>query len=219
MEEDTLLDTHNIHTQLLVSGGKCSNTLRTSLWQLSWHLTPAGALTVNLARSSITSYPSTVGVMGRSSSCWLPNGSDMDRGQLEYSTDGSRDPFTLALMTGLRAGGGGVLLRPQRGCCCDAPRRLLGSSPAVLLTDEEDELLETLPSDDARWGRLNLPLAPDNARSMGTGTGTNGDAIFWLTEGNQDANTNGGQRRKKNRQNNSLYTFNWFHQVIKMFNL
>lgn len=107
----------------------------------------------------------------------------MDLGQLEYSTDGSRDPFTLARMTGLWWGssGGGVLLRPQRDCCCcccDAPRRLLGSSPAILLTDEEDELLETLPSDEARWGRLYLPLAPDNARSMGTGTGTKGDAIF-----------------------------------------
>lgn len=66
--------------------------------------------TVNLALSSITSYPSTVGVIGLSSPCWLPTGSDMERGQLEYSTDGSRVPFTLARVTGLWPGGG-VLLR------------------------------------------------------------------------------------------------------------
>lgn len=41
----------------------------------------------------------------------------------------------------------------------------------------EEELLETLPSDEARWGRLPLPLPPDKALSMGTGTGTKGDAI------------------------------------------
>lgn len=137
--------------------------------------------------------------MGRSPSCWLPTGSEMDRGQLEYSTDGSRDPFTRARMTGLWwDSGGGVLLRPQRVCCCcDAPRRLLGSSPAVLLIDEEDELLETLPSDEARWGRLNLLLEPDNARSMGTGTGTKGDAIFWMMEGSRDANPGGWMKKKK----------------------
>lgn len=43
---------------------------------------------------------------------------------------------------------------------------------------EQDELLETLPSDEARCGRLSLLLPPDKALSMGTGTGTKGDAIF-----------------------------------------
>lgn len=127
----------------------------------------------------------------------------MDRGQLEYSTDASRDPFTLARMTGLW-GGGGVLLRPQRDCCCcccDPPRRLLGSSPAVLLTDEEDELLETLPSEEARWGRLG------SARSMGTGTGTNGDAIFLRgTGGNRDAHPGGVAKKKKEPVQKQLST-------------
>lgn len=137
----------------------------------------ADILTVNLALSSMTSYPSTVGVIGLSPSCWLPTGSDMDRGQLEYSTDGSRDPFTLARVTGLWCGGG-VLLRLQRDWRCEPPLPLLWSSPAVLVMDEQDELLETLPSDEARCGRLSLPLPPDKALSMGTGTGTKGDAIF-----------------------------------------
>lgn len=48
--------------------------------------------------------------MGLSSSCRLLTGSETDRGQLEYSTDGSRTPFTLARVTGLWRGGG-VLLR------------------------------------------------------------------------------------------------------------
>lgn len=43
---------------------------------------------------------------------------------------------------------------------------------------EEEGLLETLPSDEARWGRLTLLLPPDKALSMGTGTGTKGDAIL-----------------------------------------
>lgn len=42
---------------------------------------------------------------------------------------------------------------------------------------EEDGLLETLPSDEARWGRLTLPLPPVKVASMGTGTGTKGDAM------------------------------------------
>lgn len=58
----------------------------------------------------MTSYPSKVGVIGLSSSCRLLTGSEMDRGQLEYSIDGSRTPFTLARVTGLWWGGG-VLLR------------------------------------------------------------------------------------------------------------
>lgn len=70
-------------------------------------------VTVNLALSSMTSYPSTVGVMGLSSTCWLLAGSDMDRGQLEYPTEGSRDPFSLARASEL-CGGGGVRLRPAR---------------------------------------------------------------------------------------------------------
>lgn len=63
-------------------------------------------LTVNLALSSMTSYPNTVGVMGLSSPCWFPTGSEMERGQLEYSTDVSRAPLTLARVTGLWIGGG-----------------------------------------------------------------------------------------------------------------
>lgn len=43
---------------------------------------------------------------------------------------------------------------------------------------EEEGLLETLPSDEARWGLLTLPLPPDKALPMGTGTGTKGDAIL-----------------------------------------
>ena len=103
----------------------------------------------------------------------------MERGQLEYSMEGSRVPFTLARVTGLW-GGGGVLLRPplsmQRDWRWEA--NLPWSSPAALVTEEQDELLETLPSDDARCARLNLLLPPDKALSMGTGTGTKGDAIF-----------------------------------------
>lgn len=136
--------------------------------------------TVNLALSSMTSYPSTVGVIGLSS-CWLPSGSDMERGQVEYSTEGSRVPFTLAHVTGLWGGGGVLLLVPlsiQRDCRWDPPHPLLWSSPATLLKDEDEELLETLPSEEARCGRLSLLLPPDKALSMGTGTGTKGDAIF-----------------------------------------
>lgn len=44
--------------------------------------------------------------------------------------------------------------------------------------EEQDELLETLPTDEARCGRLSLLLPPDKALSMGKGTGTKGDAIF-----------------------------------------
>lgn len=43
---------------------------------------------------------------------------------------------------------------------------------------EEEGMLETLPSDEARWGRLTLLLPPDKALPMGTGTGTKGDAIL-----------------------------------------
>lgn len=123
----------------------------------------------------MTSYPSTVGVIGLSSPCWLPAGSDMERGQLEYSTEGSRVPFTLARVTGLW-GGGGVLLRlplsTQRDWCWvpNPPHPLPWSCPV--------EKLETLPSDEARCGRLSLLLPPDKALSIGTGTGTKGDAIF-----------------------------------------
>lgn len=129
--------------------------------------------TVNLALSSMTSYPSTVGVIGLSSPCWLPAGSDMERGQLEYSTEVSRVPFTLARTTGLWRGGGVLLRLPlstQRDWRWEPnpPHPLPWSSPA--------EEVETLPSDEARCGRLSLLLPP--ALSKGTGTGTNGDAIF-----------------------------------------
>lgn len=107
----------------------------------------------------------------------------MERGQLEYSMEGSRVPFTLARVTGLW-GGGGVLLRLPLSMQRDwrwetnSPHPLPWSSPAALVIDEQDELLETLPSDEARCGRLSLLLPPDKALSMGTGTGTKGDAIF-----------------------------------------
>lgn len=105
----------------------------------------------------------------------------MDRGQLEYSTEGSRVPFTLACVTGLGRGGGVLLRLPlsmQRDWRWEPPHPLPWSSPAILLTDEENELLDTLPRDEARCGRLSLLLPPDNALSMGTGTGTKGDAMF-----------------------------------------
>lgn len=107
----------------------------------------------------------------------------MERGQLEYSMEGSRVPFTLARGTGLWRGGG-VLLRPPLSMQRDSrwkpnpPHPLPWSSPAALVREDEDELLETLPSDEARCGRLSLPLPPDQALSKGTGTGTKGDAIF-----------------------------------------
>lgn len=105
----------------------------------------------------------------------------MERGQLEYSMEGPRAPFTLARGTGLW-GGGGVLLRlplsTQRDWRWDPPHPLPWSSPAALVREDEDKLLETLPSDEARCGRLSLPLPPDQALSKGTGTGTKGDAIF-----------------------------------------
>lgn len=114
---------------------------------VDWHHT------VNLALSSITSYPSRVGVIGLSSSCRLLNGSEMDRGQLEYSTDGSITPFTLARVTWLW-GGGGVLLRLPRPVERDwrrkAPHPPPWSSRAALVMGEEDGLPETLPSDEAR---------------------------------------------------------------------
>lgn len=140
--------------------------------------------TVNLALSSITSYPSTVGVMGLSSLCWLPTGSDMERGQLEYSTEGSREPFTLARVMGLWCGGGVLLRLPlsiQRDCrrALRSPHsRPSSSPPAPRVMEEQDELLETLPREEARWGRLSLLLPVDKRLSMGTGTGTKGDAIF-----------------------------------------
>lgn len=57
------------------------------------------SLTVNFALSSMTSYPSTVGVMGLSShpSVW---GGVSGLAQLEYSTVDS-SPFILALVKGL----------------------------------------------------------------------------------------------------------------------
>lgn len=145
---------------------------------------------MNLALSSITSYPSTVGVIGLSSSCRLLTGSEMDRGQPEYSTDGSATPFTLARAAWLW-NGGGVLLRLPRPAERDwrrkPPRPPPWSSRAALVMGDEDGLLETLPSDEARCGRLTLPPAPDRAPSMGTGTGTKGDAIpagyTWVSRG------------------------------------
>lgn len=129
----------------------------------------------------MTSYPSTVGVIGLSSTCWLPAGSDMERGQLEYSTEGSSVPFTLARVTGLWRGGG-VRLRPplseqQDWCWEPNPLHPLPWSSSETRVREDWELVETLPSDEARCGRLSLLLPPDKALSMGTGTGTKGDAI------------------------------------------
>lgn len=49
-------------------------------------------------------------------------------------------------------------------------------SSAVPLVEEDSELLDTLLMLDARLGRL-APEEPGSARSMGTGTGTNGVAI------------------------------------------
>ena len=132
----------------------------------------------------MTSYPSRVGVMGLSSTCWLPSGSDMERGQVEYTTEFSWVPFILACVTGLWSGG--VRLRPLLSMQRDwrwEPNPLPWSSPTDLVIGEEDsELLETLPSDDARWGRLSLLLPPDRTLSKGTGTGTKGDAIFLSCE-------------------------------------
>lgn len=134
--------------------------------------------TVNFALSSMTSYPSTVGVIGLSSpsSWWLPAGSDKERGQLEYSTEGSKVPFTRACVTGLGRGGG-VWLRPplsvQRDWRWDLP-----NPPPWSSLDPLGELLETLPNDEARCGRLGLLLPLDKTLSMGTGTGTKGDAIL-----------------------------------------
>lgn len=102
----------------------------------------------------------------------------MERGQLEYSMEGSRVPFTLARVTVLWWSGGVLLRLPlsmQRDCRWEPNA---WSSPAALAIQEEDELLETLPSDEARCGRLRLLLPPDQALSKGTGTGTKGDAIF-----------------------------------------
>lgn len=106
----------------------------------------------------------------------------MERGQLEYSIEGSRVPFTLACGTELWRGGG-VLLRPplseQRDWRWEPnPPHPPWSPPAALVREEEDEMPETLPSDEARCGRRSLPLPPDQALSKGTGTGTKGDAIF-----------------------------------------
>lgn len=133
-------------------------------------------LTVNLALSSMTSYPSTVGVIGLSSTCWLPAGSETERGQLEYATEGSRDPFSLARVTGLWRGGG-VRLRPALSLQRDWRRELL-SYPSLATGDEDSKLPETLPRDAARCGRLGLFLPPNEDLSMGTGTGTKGEAMF-----------------------------------------
>lgn len=77
----------------------------------------------------------------------------MERGQLEYSTECSRVPFTLVCVAGL-CRGGGVRLRPPLSTQRDwrwEPNPLPWSSPADLVIGEEDsELLETLPSDEAR---------------------------------------------------------------------
>lgn len=107
----------------------------------------------------------------------------MERGQLEYSMEFSRVPFTLPWFAGLRWGGGVLLRLPlsmQRDWRCDPtpPHPLSWSSPATLVIEEQDVLLETLPSDEARCGRLILPLPSDRALSIGRGTGTKGDAIF-----------------------------------------
>lgn len=91
---------------------------------------------MNLALSSITSYPSTVGVMGRSSQLCRGLSGVSGRGELQYSTDRSL-PLSLARVTGLE---------------------------------------QSLPTDEALCGRLAL-LSARGARSMGSGTGTNGVAI------------------------------------------
>jgi len=122
----------------------------------------------------MTSYPSKVGVMGLSSPCWLPTGSDMERGQL-YSMEGSRAPFPLVSVTGLRRGGDVLLRLPlsmPRDCRRESnpPHPLPWSSPA--------KAPETLPNDEARCGRLSLLLPAARVLSIGMGTGTKGDAIF-----------------------------------------
>lgn len=140
--------------------------------------------TVNLALSSMTSYPSTVGVMGLSSTCWLPAGSDMERGQHGYSTEDSSTPFTLARVTGHWRGGGVRLrlaLSEHRDWRWESnPPHPLSRSSLVTLAmgDEDSELLETLPSDAALCGRFSLLLLPNRVLFMGTGTGTKGDVIF-----------------------------------------
>lgn len=97
----------------------------------------------------------------------------MERGQLEYSMEASRVPFTPTPVTGL-CRGGGVLLRLPLSVPWDWRRARDPPHPLPW----SSELLETLPSDEARCGRLSLLLPPDKALSMGTGTGTKGEAIF-----------------------------------------
>lgn len=136
---------------------------------------------MNLALSSMTSYPSTVGVIGLSSPspCWLPVRSNIERGQLEYSTQGSKVPFTLACVTGLLRGGGVWLRAPlsmQRDWRRDIPNLLPWSS--LVIGEEDSALFETQPSDEALCGLLGLLLPFEKPLSMGTGTGTKGDAIL-----------------------------------------
>lgn len=50
-------------------------------------------------------------------------------------------------------------------------------SPVIRGVDEP-EPLETLPKEEARCGRLSLLLPPDIALFNGSGTGTNGEAMF-----------------------------------------
>lgn len=96
----------------------------------------------------------------------------MERGQLEYSMEGSRVPFTLARVTGLWEGGGVLLRLPQREW------RWEPNNPHSLSLFSPAKLFETLPRDEARCGRLSFPLTPDKALPIGTGTGTKGDAIL-----------------------------------------
>ena len=115
-----------------------------------------------------------------------PSGSDAERGQVEYSTDASRQPpFTRACGTGLWVAGGVRLLLPLPSGPLLPRSCLLPLGPDTDDVDDEDEsvaLPETHPSDEARWGRRGL-LAPPPRRllslgmGMGMGTGTKGDAI------------------------------------------
>lgn len=96
----------------------------------------------------------------------------MERGQLGYSMEVSKVPFTLARVTALSRGGGVLLLPPL------SMQRDWRWEPHPLPWSSLAKVLETLPSDEARCGRLSLLLPPDKALSNGTGTGTKGEAIF-----------------------------------------
>lgn len=86
--------------------------------------------------------------------------------QLEYSTVDST-PFTLAFVTGLWHEAMKQLTFPL------LPKPLSSAAPLV---EEDSELLDALPTLDARLGRL-APEEAERTWSMGTGTGTNGVAI------------------------------------------